>query len=266
MKKPANIGLLFTGLLVIALTAALGWSIRTPQRTVALATIKPAALSTGVASLASPTPQTIPSMPVTISPTPTALTSFCVNLIHTMQATFPQSGLQFSSVEKSGQLGRTVSMQGVTTGETWMEDHVDLTRMVYQVDGILRSLWFATGFVDQDGTYFPMNMLDNREERAWGTQGQAEAIFQQAGQGVFLTLTGFVRRDREIAWENCARWASFNPQGICGLGLELEFASHGGSMQFLQSSVAPKGWFAFGWAVNLDAGMPLPKDAGECVP
>jgi hypothetical protein len=138
--------------------------------------------------------------------------------------------------------------------------------MIYPVSGTLRSLWFATGFVDPTGAYFPMNVLDLRGNRAWGTHAQAGEIFQQAGKGVFLTLTGFVRRDQEIAWENCPQWTVFNPQEICSLGLELEFASYGGSMQFLQRSVAPEGWFAFGWAVYLDTDVPLPKDVGECMP
>ena len=266
MKKPANIGLLSTILLVISLAAALGWSLRTPQQTVTPATVAPAGFSTRVTLLASPTPQAISSQPKTLSPTPTSLPSFCANLVHTLQAAFPHSGLQFSSAEKSGQLGRTVSIQGVTTGETRTVNSVDLASMVYQVDGILQSLWFATGFMDQDGTYFPMNIPDNRGVRAWSTQAQAGAIFQHAGQGVFLTVTGFVRRDLEIAWETCANWAPFNPQEICNLGQELEFAAHGSSMEFLQSSIAPEGWFAFGWAVVLDAGVPFPKDTGECLP
>jgi len=153
---------------------------------------------------------------------------------------------------------------------------LNLARLLYLSSaGELRALWFATGYVDTEGRYFPMrvgqsptmNVPDPRGKQAWGTCQDAEAIFAQAGKGLRLILTGFTRADEEIAWEDCGRWMPFNPAGICEPGLELELRSHGGSAAFLQSGIAPEDWFAFGWAIEFSgAGTDLPNNPGVCVP
>ena len=186
-----------------------------------------------------------------------------------VQAAVPAPGLQFAS---PGGEARSVSVYGVVSGETESRTEngieFDLARLFYLDDGELRALWFATGYVDGDGTYYPMNMADPRGKQAWGTRQEAEAIFRQSGKGLRLILTGFLRGDKEIAWENCEKWAFANPPGICGLGLDLELALHGGSSQFLQSGLAPDDWFAFGWAIEFNgaADTTLPSNAGGCVP
>ncbi len=202
----------------------------------------------------------------------------CADLPRMVQAALPAPGLQFAS---PGGEARSVSVYGVVLGETESRTdesgiEFDLARLFYLDDGELRALWFATGYVDAVGTYFPMmvgqsptmNVTGPRGERAWETRQEAAAIFQQAGKGIRLTLNGFLRGDRQIAWEDCEKWAPFNPPGICELGLNIELASHGGSAQFLQNGIAGEGWFAFGWAIefNSAADTTLPSNAGGCVP
>jgi len=202
----------------------------------------------------------------------------CADLPRMVQAAVPAPGLQFAS---PGGEARSVSVYGVVSGETESRTdesgiEFDLARLFYLDDGELRALWFATGYVDAMGTYFPMmvgqsptmNVPNPRGERAWETRQEAEAIFAQAGKGLRLILTGFIRADKEITWEDCAQWTPFNPAGICELGLNIELASHGGSAQFLQNGIAGEGWFAFGWAIEFNgaADTTLPSNAGGCVP
>ncbi len=201
--------------------------------------------------------------------TETPNNAICSDVLAAVRAVVPLNGVQFSS---PGGAARSVAVYGVTTGETESRTEngieFDLARLLYlDNDKALRSLWFATGYVDKSGTYFPMNVTDPRGWQARATRQEAEAIFQQSGKGIRLTLTGFLRGDKEIAWESCEQWSNSNPPGICSLGLDLELASHGGSSQFLQSSIAPENWFAFGWAIELNGpDATTPTNAGECVP
>ena len=194
----------------------------------------------------------------------------CADLPRIVQAAVPAPGLQFAS---PGGEARSVSVYGVISGETESRTdesgiEFDLARLFYLDDGELRALWFATGYVDGNGTYYPMSITDPRGQRAWATRQEAEAIFRQSGKGLRLILNGFLRADKEIAWENCEQWAYANPPGVCSLGLDLELAFHGGSSQFLQSGLAPDDWFAFGWAIEFNgaADTTLPSNAGGCVP
>jgi hypothetical protein len=194
----------------------------------------------------------------------------CADLPRMVQAAVPAPGLQFAS---PGGEARSVSVYGVVSGETESRTdesgiEFDLARLFYLDDGELRALWFTTGYVDGNRTYYPMNVADPRGKQAWATRQEAEVIFRQSGKGLRLILTGFLRADKEIAWENCERWAYANPPGICSLGLNLELALHGGSSQFLQSGLAPDDWFAFGWAIEFSgtADVSLPNNTGGCVP
>ena len=194
----------------------------------------------------------------------------CADLPRIVQAAVPAPGLQFAS---PGGEARSVSVYGVISGETESRTdesgiEFDLARLFYLDDGELRALWFATGYVDGNGTYYPMSITDPRGQRAWATRQEAEAIFRQSGKGLRLILTGFIRADKEITWEDCSQWTPFNPAGICELGLNIELASHGGSAQFLQNGIAGEGWFAFGWAIEFNgaADTTLPSNAGGCVP
>ena len=279
--KPANIGLLIIGLLILALIVALGWSMtHTASPTVEIETSTPAATSTGVAYSMTPTALVIPTAttftPVLLVPsdinatsTPTAgatvtLSPLCADVVGILKNVLLGGGLKFAS---PGGVTRSVSLQGVTTGETSTEGNVDLAQMYYLENGHLQSLNFSTGFVDDSGKYSPMNVPDPHGNQSWNTQAEASAIFRQKGKGVLLTLTGFVRGKQEIAWEDCSQYAPFNPQGICDLGLDLELASYGGGAQFIQTGIPPAGWFAFGWAVYLNGlDITLSQNAGGCVP
>jgi len=250
--------LILSGLLIFALIAVMGyltWG------------FSPSALPTGTPhSVAALTPISL------VTPDLEAPDTDLCDLASTaVQAAIPLRGVQFSS---PGGATRAVSLWGVTTGEARQEKsggrYFDLARLFYlSDDGELRALWFATGFVDGKGRYFPMNIPNPRGEQAWETRSESAMIFifSPPGRGIRLTLTGFLRGDREIAWEECDRWLPFNPAGICSLGLDLELASHGGSAQFLQSGVAGEGWFAFGWAVEFSgADAEFPDHTGGCVP
>ncbi len=272
--------LILSGLLIFALVAFMGclvWG------------LPPAALPAGTPDLTSAaTPISL------VTPgTETPGAEMCAGVTAAVQSAIPLRGVQFSS---PGGTARSVSLWGVTTGEAREtklgERTFDLARLLYlSVDGELRALWFATGlrqaqagrFVDGNGMYYPMNIPNPHGERAWETRQESAMIFilSQPGRGLRLTLTGFLRGDGEIAWEECEEWAPFNPAGICAPGLDLELASHGGSAQFLQSGVAPEGpalseattgsevegWFAFGWAVEFSgADAELPDNSGGCVP
>jgi len=258
--------LILSGLLIFALVAVIGYLI----------------WGYPVSPLPAGTPYSPPALTPISLVTPDLETpdaELCSGVVNAVQAAIPLRGVQFSS---PGGAARSVSLWGVTTGEV-REDksadrYFDLARLFYLTDeGELRALWFATGlrqaqassFVDGNGMYFPMNVPNPRGEQAWETRQESAMIFifSQPGRGIRLTLTGFLRGDREIAWEECDQWSPFNPTGICAPGLDLELASHGGSAQFLQSSVAPEGWFVFGWAVGLSgADAELPNYAEGCVP
>ncbi len=201
--------------------------------------------------------------------TETPNNAICSDVLAAVRAAVPLNGVQFAS---PGGAAKSVSVWGVTTGEikSQAESGIELhlARLLYlDNDKALRSLWFATGYVDKSGTYFPMNIIDPRSRQVWATRQEAEAIFQQTGKGIRLTLTGFLRGDKEIAWESCEQWSYANPTGICGLGLDIELASHGGGSQFLQTGIAPEGWFAFGWDVELNGpDANISDNAGECAP
>jgi len=290
-------GLILSGLLVFTLIAVMGYLVWD---------FPPSPLPTGTPhSVAVLTPISLVT-PDTETPT----SDLCAGVVSTVQSAIPLRGVQFSS---PGGATRAVSLWGVTTGEARQEKsggrYFDLARLFYlSDDGELRALWFATGFVDGKGRYFPMNIPNPRREQAWETRQDSAMIFifSPPGRGIRLTLTGFLRGDQEIAWEECNEWAPFNPAGICTPGLDLELASHGASAQFLQSSIAPEGpalpapmpqaqvseatasaslsagsgseveghrpepaegWFAFGWAVEFSgADAELPDHTGGCVP
>jgi len=269
----ANLGLLTTAALILVPIAVMSYIIwRNPAPATAIVTVVP-----GLSTPVSPDTPAWPPGQVLVKPgqagtpttTPTLYSPFCSALLTAVQAAVPLQGVQFTS---PGGASRAVAVYGVTTGEIEQRAEgsleLDLARMLYlDKNGELRALWFATGYVDGSGTYYPMNIVDPRGKRAWATRQEAEAIFRQSGKGLRLILTGFLRGDKEIAWENCEQWAFANPPGICSLGLDLELASHGGSAQFIQTGLAPEDWFAFGWAIEFDgADADLPNNTGGCVP
>ncbi len=166
------------------------------------------------------------------------------------------NALPMQEISFTGGETPVVSLWGMTTGEIRQEKRdgavIDLTRLFYLAeDGEPRDLWTATGYLSKKDEYFPMNIASPQGQRDWGTAQEAAQIFGQSGQVVRLSLTGFVRAGRELAWEDCADWAAFNPAGICSLGTALELETRGGSAAFIQSGKAPDDWFAFGWDVQL---------------
>jgi len=255
-----TVPLLLAALLIFGLITALVWTLW-PRPSHAAWPI-PTGTATSFPTATFPAIIT-PGVTITHTPPPTPV--FCGSLERDLLAAYPASGLRFATTTYGSQLGRLVFLQGVTTGETRIDGQVYLARMAYASGGNLHGLWFATGFEDPSGTYFPMNLPGSLNYRAWSTPVDAENVFHQVGVGVYLSLTGFLRNDAEITWESCPNWEPSNPHGICALGQELEFASHGGSAQFLQTGIPPEGWFAFGWRVDLIAGVPIPKNVGACL-
>jgi len=145
---------------------------------------------------------------------------------------------------------RVAYMYVATTGElrTTKHDGIEIYQArVYSksASGDLHdTLWVSTGML-LDGDYVPMTMAQD----SWESEDAAAEVFGDLCRQFRVELTGFVRSDNHIAWENCPAWKAFTPDGVCDLGLELELAGRGASVSFMLTGDIPDDFFLFGWPI-----------------
>ena len=173
-----------------------------------------------------------------------------------IRGAFPAASVEyFSAID--GQ-AKVAIFYGISSGETKVVSHddvvIDLVRLFYltEIGNLRDDLWVATGVVWPDGTYAPMRAPISSNGRIWDTRESGEQLLASAGTGVRLSLTGFIRPEQSVVWEECSEWDAFHPPGICDIGLTLELKSRSGTAVFLQTGMPPDNWYLFGWEVGLN--------------
>jgi len=161
-------------------------------------------------------------------------------------------------------------LHGVSSGETKTVVKngvtIDLARLYYLAStGELHDdLWVATGMLLPDGTYSPMRSPNSTNEWAWESMSDGEQMLSSAGIGVQLSLTGFVRPNISVVWEECSAWAAYSPPGICEIGLDLDVDSRSGSAVFLRTGLPIDGWYLFGWDVEMGGKIVSISESVSC--
>ena len=141
---------------------------------------------------------------------------------------------------------------------------IHLARVYYlSSDDKLRSAWLAYGYTDplfwqeQQGLFTDYNrgFQPFRGDAFLWDPGVADAFMQTPGYGVLAYLFGNHVTSATADLLQCP-WSSgglYVPDQVgCSLALHEEYSAGAGSTnQFIQSQVAPEGWYMVNWSVNV---------------